>query len=364
MPLTPNIAYNSEPAVEGDVYNHSVITPPALLQEGSSGYINTGNSSDLLKAYISHNHDDKIYECKWYIQSYDKANLNALWGTGQNINLLNQLPTTKALGFLVGEEVDNLTWPKTFAITDDIKISLDGGVAVNVPLINTGSYVGAGTAGQHFSWATIITNINLDLIAAGFTNTPGSNDGVVASIYYTGGNPGAATARMIITSQQYLDTSEVQISAGTVSDARAKIGMVNPYKNYKSAYANVTGGNGATAQRLSAEADITELLYWADNNLSDNPAVGKGIFITEDDGVTYRQVKTGFADTYGNRTAYLGGDAESIGGSGIWDAILEFDFSGGEEEGQGLLGFVVSVPSDEPETGLRELEYVLEFTYN
>jgi len=426
MPLTPSIYYNDSPAIADDDANHDLLSDPAIIQEGSSGYINTGNTSDSLAIYISHSHDDFIYDCKWFIRDYDNTNTNSAWGQGSN----------GALGKAVGDS--SITFPLTITASGDIKILLDGGgtqAVTNIPLTNMIS------ASPIADISTAVTNLQSDIDAV-FSDTASGNTGITVS---------NSSDVLIITSDQYLDDSEINLSAGTNNDMRSLLGISNANET-KSEYANVVGGNATNAKSQSASADLAEIIAWADTDTSNIPGTGKGLFASTDSGSNYIQVITGTGDSLANAIEYNGGDSSQsiisgldidtitfqstqgtgslqritfnsspdlsttvIGdkitcadctsglnngtfviiavndgsdyvdvyngdrtddaadeatdapGSGAinrYDRILEFDYAGGDTDGEGLLNLQISVPSTEPETGLREIEWVMEFTYN
>ena len=422
MANTPNIAFNSEPAQEGDNYDHDNRSQPAILEEGSSGTINTGNTSDKLPNYVSHNHDSEIYDLKWYIRSYDEINANSAWGQG---------------GRVVGEvNGTTITFPLTVTANADIRITLDEAAnqaSTNIPLTNCIS------ASPIANIATLLINLQIDIDNV-FNPTAGNNTGITVE------NVGDI---LKIKSQQYLDESYILMEDGDTNNFRTLLGLIN-VTNYKPEYANVTGGNASNNKTLSANSDLAEVIAWADANVSDIPGTGRGLFVTMDGGDIYTQVKTGIADTLSNAQAYNGGDDKvdvltsldveditfqstfSIGGiirytfngtpdlstiikqnklvvtgstnasnDGTFtiieindgsdyvdvynssrtdgtddettspataditqpDIIKKFDFLGGDSDGEGLFSIQLSVPSDEPETGYRELETCINFTY-
>lgn len=410
MPITPVISFNTRAASAGDYFNHSNADIPYLISEAGKTSINTGQTSEETNFYMSHNHDDEITDISFYISpstapthatitSSISGDFSITTGVNDTLKMTLDNRTTdytitfdsgtqtasnicdsinETIGELIAEVEDSafvkLTSPsrgiaskiyiRSTGSTSLATLGLSGDDSNAVATGTTGNWGQLGVGCQGYSQAqtqvsypfnidgstntfemsldfdsyvTITLSasaisddedfedvINEGLVNAGFSTTTD----VVATV-----DDGILTIKSISTE----DNSSVRVSPGETNDATTVIGMDNPDERL-SDYANI-----------NATADYNELIDWGND--------GYGMELSVDAGSTWTRIVSGTGDILANSIALEDGDGTTTAD------LKEFDYAGGDTDGEANIVIRITPPPDEMETGYREIALTAQFTY-
>ena len=407
MAVTPTICFNDSPATSNDYFNHDEIYDPVGLFESGKDSINTGETSEIFKTYISHNHNDEIKDVSFYVIPYTGSTAAEIVGTEeQNYNIqqnsndlfiikidertfnyeITLSPGSDQTAQQICDDINN-TINELIAFVENNKIKLKSpsrGLTSKIYIIDTNNtanstlgFVGndnvpsaVGTTnnwgqkgngchgkstGESVTYPITLDNTNNQFkISLNFTSavectitpTTISNDGEFEQSI----NSALVNAGFSNNTDVYAQVKNNILTIISRSTQDNSFVEITPGTNDATSIIGMSNPTqtGTDYANPSNVDDFNELISWGDNNF--------GLEIG-DPSLNFTRVITGVGDNLNNSIPLTWGDGTST------SDIAKFDYSGGDTKGEIELNIKLSIPLDETETGFREWSLAVQFTY-
>ncbi len=410
MATTPTICFNESSASSNDYFNHSEIYEYLGLFENGKTSLNTGESSDVLDVFITHNHTSELTDVSFYIipstgstsaelinENVETYNIildtNDLFIIKLNDNTFNYeiklTPGSARTAEQICEEIND-TINELVAFEDNGYIKLKSaakGLTSKIYIIDTNNTANTIlgfnnvddvipiSTGTTSNWGqkgngSCGKSVSETLIYP-FTITSDSNDKFNLSLNYTSDvecvllpgvvtndvdlellvNTCLTTAGFSITTDvvcKVEDNTLIITSFLTEDNTSVRISIPSEHSCLDEIKMLNSIETGTDYSNSSNVNDRDELISWGDSSY--------GLEIGELETSLVR-IETGIGDLVSTAIPLNWGDGSTI------NDVLPFDYTNTNTDGEINLKLKLSVPPDESETGFREWSLAIQFTY-